>query len=135
FGLFHPTFFSLGNVTSILSNVSVVAIISIAMTMVIVSGGIDVSVGSILAVCMLMSAKVMAAGVNSLLIALLVSLGVGLLIGALNGTIVAYGRIHPIIVTLGMLNIIRALHIQFLAPQWITSRPVARSLPLAQFIC
>jgi predicted ABC-type sugar transport system permease subunit len=83
FRLFHPTFFSLGNVTSILSNVGVVAIISIAMTMVIVTGGIDVSVGSLLALCMLMSAKVMAAGVNSLLIALLVSLGVGLLIGAL----------------------------------------------------
>ena len=134
FGLFHPTFFSLGNVTSILSNVGVVAIISIAMTMVIVTGGIDVSVGSLLALCMLMSAKVMAAGVNSLLIALVVSLGVGLLIGALNGTIVAYGRIHPIIVTLGMLNIIRALHIQFLGPQWITPPPVARSLALGTFI-
>lgn len=134
FGLFHPTFFSFSNITSILSNVAVVAIISIAMTMVIVSGGIDVSVGSLLAVCMLMSAKVLVAGVNSLLIALLVSLGVGLLIGAINGTIVAYGRIHPIIVTLGTLNIIRALHIQLLGPQWITPPPVARPLALGTFI-
>jgi rhamnose transport system ATP-binding protein len=134
FGLFHPTFFSFGNVISILSNVAVVAIISIAMTMVIVSGGIDVSVGSLLAVCMLMSAKVMIAGADNLLIALLVSLGIGLLIGAINGTIVAYGRIHPIIVTLGMLNIIRALHIQLLGPQWITPPPVARPLALGTFI-
>ena len=110
---------------------SVVAIVSIGMTMVIVTGGIDVSVGSMLALCMLMSAKTMVAG-GGLIVALLVSLGVGLLMGLINGAIVAYGRIHPIIVTLGTLNIIRAVHIQILGPQWITPPPAAHSWRLAR---
>jgi ribose/xylose/arabinose/galactoside ABC-type transport system permease subunit len=110
--------------------VAAVSIIAIGMTMVIVSGGIDVSVGSILAICMLMAGKVIAAGVNNLLVALLIAVGIGLLAGAINGAIVAFGRIHPIIVTLGMLNIIRALHIWLLGPSWLTPPPVARTLAL-----
>src|SRR5438128_11477366 len=71
----------------------------------------------------------MVAGGN-LIVALLAALAVGLLCGLFNGSIVAFGRIHPIIVTLGTLNIFRALHIQILGPQWITPPPVARVLAL-----
>jgi len=134
FNFTHPTFLSLNNVLSILSNVAVVAIISIGMTAVIVTGGIDVSVGSVLALCMLVAAKVIVAGVDSLLLVLLVTLVVGLVMGLINGSLVAYGRIHPIIVTLGTLNIIRALHIQILGPQWITPPPVVRPLSLGTFL-
>nr|BBH85372.1 hypothetical protein KTC_01230 [Thermosporothrix sp. COM3] len=130
FQLFFPTFLTWNNIASILSNVAVVSIIAIGMTMVIVTGGIDVSIGSVVAICMLISAKVMVAGGDNIFIALLVSLGVGLLAGALNGTIVAFGRIHPIIVTLGTMNIIRALHIDLLGPKWLTPPPVARTLAL-----
>ncbi len=133
FNFTHRSYLTGENIVSILSNVSVVAIISIGMTMVIVTGGIDVSVGSMLALCMLMSAKTMVAG-GGLVVALLVSLGVGLLMGLINGTIVAFGRIHPIIVTLGTLNIIRAVHIQILGPQWITPPPAAHALALGGFI-
>jgi len=129
FDLTHPSFLSFGNITSILANVAVVAIISIGMTMVIVTGGIDVSIGSTLALCMLVAAKAMVAGVD-LAGVLLVALAVGLLVGAINGALVAVGRIHPIIVTLGTLNIIRAVHTQILGPQWITPPPVARVLAL-----
>jgi ribose/xylose/arabinose/galactoside ABC-type transport system permease subunit len=133
FGLVYPSFLTFGNLNSILSNVAVVAIISIGMTMVIVTGGIDVSVGSALALCMLMSANVMVAGGN-LALALPAALLTGLVVGAANGVIVAYGRIHPIIVTLGTLNIIRALHIDILGPKWITPPPVGRSLALGTFL-
>jgi len=133
FNLTHRSYLTGDNIVSILSNVAVVAIISIAMTMVIVTGGIDVSVGSMLALCMLVSATTMAAG-GDLAVALLVSLGLGLLVGLINGAIVAFGRIHPIIVTLGTLNIIRAVHIQILGPRWITPPPVAHNLALGTFI-
>jgi ribose/xylose/arabinose/galactoside ABC-type transport system permease subunit len=133
FNFTHRSYLTGDNIVSILSNVSVVAIIAIAMTMVIVTGGIDVSVGSMLALCMLMSAKAMLAGGN-LMVALLDSIGVGLLVGLINGVIVAFGRIHPIIVTLGTLNIIRAVHIQILGPQWITPPPMAHGLALGRFI-
>lgn len=134
FNFTHPTFLSLNNILSILSNVAVVAIISIGMTAVIVTGGIDVSVGSVLALCMLVAAKVIVAGVDNLLLVLLVALAVGLVMGLVNGSLVAFGRIHPIIVTLGTLNIIRALHIQILGPQWITPPPVVRPLALDTFL-
>lgn len=130
FNLRYPTFLTFNNIISILSNVAVVAIVSIGMTAVIVTGGIDVSVGSLLALCMLVAARVIIVGGDNILLVLLITLGVGLLMGMLNGALVAYGRIHPIIVTLGTLNIIRALHIQLLGPQWITPAPVVR--PLAQ---
>lgn len=133
FNFTHHSYLTRDNIVSVLSNVSVVAIISIGMTMVIVTGGIDVSVGSMLALCMLMSAKTMVAG-GGLVVALLVSLGVGLLMGLINGVIVAYGRIHPIIVTLGTLNVIRAVHIQILGPEWITPPPAAHQLALGAFI-
>lgn len=129
FDVTHPSFLTLENINSVLTNVAVVATISIGMTMVIVTGGIDVSIGSMLALCMLVAAKSMVGGAN-LAIVLAVALGVGLAMGALNGAIVAFGRIHPIIVTLGTLNIFRALHIQILGPQWITPPPVARILSL-----
>jgi ribose/xylose/arabinose/galactoside ABC-type transport system permease subunit len=133
FNFTHRSYLTGDNIISILSNVSVVAIVSIGMTMVIVTGGIDVSVGSMLALCMLMSAETMVAG-GGLVVALLVSLGVGLLVGLINGAIVAFGRIHPIIVTLGTLNIIRAVHIQILGPQWITPPPGAHDLALGRLI-
>jgi rhamnose transport system permease protein len=133
FNFTHRSYLSGDNIVSILSNVAVVAIGSIGMTMVIVTGGIDVSVGSMLALCMLMSAKTAVAG-GGLVVALLVSLGVGLLAGLINGAIVAFGRIHPIIVTLGTLNIIRAVHIQILGPQWITPPPAAHAMALGRFL-
>ncbi|WP_220201585.1 ATP-binding cassette domain-containing protein [Reticulibacter mediterranei] len=134
FNFTHPTFLSWNNILSILSNVAVVAIIAIGMTAVIVTGGIDVSVGSVLALCMLIAAKVIAAGMENLLVVLLVTLLVGLLMGLINGSLVAFGRIHPIIVTLGTLNIIRALHIQILGPQWLTPPSVVRPLSLGTFL-
>jgi ribose/xylose/arabinose/galactoside ABC-type transport system permease subunit len=132
FNFTHHSYLTGDNIVSILSNVSVVAIVSIGMTMVIVTGGIDVSAGSMLALCMLMSAKAMVAG-GGLVAALLTSLGIGFVVGFINGAIVAYGRIHPIIVTLGTLNIIRAVHIQILGPQWITPPPAAHNLALGAF--
>jgi ribose/xylose/arabinose/galactoside ABC-type transport system permease subunit len=133
FDLIYPSFLRLENITSILSNVAVVAIIAVGMTMVIVTGGIDVSVSSALALCMLMSANVMVAG-GDLALALPAALLTGLVVGVVNGAIVAYGRIHPIIVTLGTLNIIRALHIQILGPHWITPPPVGRTLALGSLL-
>src|SRR5919199_5365475 len=98
FDLTHPSFLTYGNISTILTNVAVVATISIGMTMVIVTSGIDVSIGSMLALCMLMAAKAMVAGANLLLV-LLVALAVGVALGLFNRTIAAFGGIPPLIVT------------------------------------
>src|SRR2546430_10392127 len=115
FDLTHPSFLTFGNISSILTNVAVVATISIGMTMVIVTGGIDVSIGSMLALCMLMAAKAMVAGADLLLV-LLVALAGWLVLGLFHGTIVAYRRIYPILVTLCTLHIFRALPIPIPGP-------------------
>ena len=62
FDLTHPTFLSRGNLEQIFTNVAVVALVSVGMTLVIVTGGIDVSVGSALALCMFAAGKVIVAG-------------------------------------------------------------------------
>ncbi len=132
FDVTHPTFLSPSNLEQIFTNVAVVAIVSIGMTLVIVTGGIDVSVGSALALCMLAAGRVMAGG-GGLVLAIVAALAVGAGVGLLNGTLVAYGRIHPIIVTLGTLNIIRAVHIGALGKNWLTPPHLAESLALGTF--
>ncbi len=127
FAATHPAFLSAPNVEQILSNVAVIAIVAIGMTLVIVTGGIDVSVGSTLALCMLVSAKVMASG-GGVVPSLGAGIATGVVVGALNGALIAYGGVHPIIITLGTLNIIRALHVGLLGPQWLTPPPVAKGL-------
>ncbi len=129
FDLTHPTFLTPSNLEQIFTNVAVVAIVSVGMTLVIVTGGIDVSVGSALALCMYAAGKVMVGG-GGLLPAIVAGLVTGIVVGALNGVLVAYGRIHPIIVTLGTLNIFRAIHIGVLGKNWLVPPHVAEDLAL-----
>lgn len=133
FDFTHPTFLTPANLTQIFTNVAVVALVSIGMTLVIVTGGIDVSVGSALALCMFAAGKVMLSG-GGLLLAVLAALVVGALVGTLNGALVAYGRIHPIIVTLGTLNIIRAVHIGAVGKNWLVPPHLAEDLALGTFL-
>jgi ribose/xylose/arabinose/galactoside ABC-type transport system permease subunit len=133
FDLTHPTFLSPGNLEQIFTNVAVVALVSIGMTLVIVTGGIDVSVGSALALCMFGAGKVIIGG-GGLVLAIVAAVVIGALVGVLNGTLVAYGRIHPIIVTLGTLNIIRAVHIGVLGKNWLIPPHIAEDLALGTFL-
>jgi ribose/xylose/arabinose/galactoside ABC-type transport system permease subunit len=133
FDFTHPTFLTPGNLEQIFTNVAVVALVSIGMTLVIVTGGIDVSVGSALALCMFAAGKVIIGG-GGLVLAIVAALLVGAFVGVLNGTLVAYGRIHPIIVTLGTLNIIRAVHIGVLGKNWLIPPHLAEDLALGTFV-
>lgn len=129
FDFTHPTFLTTSNLEQIFTNVAVVALVSIGMTLVIVTGGIDVSVGSAIALCMFAAGKVMVGG-GGLVFAIVAALVVGAIVGTLNGTLVAYGRIHPIIVTLGTLNIIRAIHIGAVGKNWLVPPHLAEDLAL-----
>ncbi len=103
-----PGFWSSANLLNIISQVAVVGIVSLALNQVILSGEIDVSVGSLLAACAFTYANV-AHLTASPVLPLLAALGVGLGIGALNGVIVAVGRVPSIIATLGMLLSLRGV--------------------------
>ena len=101
----HPSFLSTANLLTIGLQGSVNALLAIGMTLVIISGGIDLSVGTAMSLSMVvMAIATMTLGLPMSL-GMLVALGMGLVIGAVNGFLIAFGRIPPFIVTLGMLGI------------------------------
>ena len=94
------------NLFNVTRNFAFVAIIAIGMTAVIISGGIDLSVGAVLSGMVI--GMTMNAGM-SIWLAVPLALGVALLVGALNGLMIAYVGVPPFVVTLGMLSIARSL--------------------------
>ncbi|HEY1382039.1 MAG TPA: ABC transporter permease [Dongiaceae bacterium] len=96
------------NLYNITRNVTFVAIIALGMTLVIITGGIDLSVGSVLCLCSMVLAVTMHAG-YSIEVGIAASIGTALLIGLFNGILIAYLGFPPFVVTLGMLSIARSL--------------------------
>ena len=98
--LFTPNFATGANALNILWQVSSVVLVAVGMTLVIATGGIDLSVGSVMAIAGAVIATQLGLGV---LPALLLALTAGVAVGLLNGTLIARGRIQPIVVTLATL--------------------------------
>ncbi len=96
------------NLYNITRNVTFVAIIALGMTLVIITGGIDLSVGSVLCLCSMVLAVVMHAG-YSIEVGIAASVLTALVVGAVNGVLIAYIGLPPFVVTLGMLSIARSL--------------------------
>ncbi len=107
FAIFIPNFLSLNNLMSVGKQVAVNGIIATGMTFVIITGGIDLSVGSLLAVAGVFCAMLVKSGVNSMVVILL-TIGLGILIGLTNGLVITKLKIAPFITTLAMLSILRA---------------------------
>ena len=100
-------FLTTGNLTNLVRQVSITGIVVLAELLVVVTGGIDISVGSVLGLAAVLSAGVF--GGSSVVVAIAIGLGVGLALGAVNGVLVAYRGLEPFIVTLGMLALARGL--------------------------
>ncbi len=107
FGIASPHFLTTDNLLNVMEQSAINAILGIGLTFVIISAGIDLSVGSILALCGLVVADLLVAG-HSSAVAIAGGLLVGLLCGALNGVITTLGRIPPFITTLGMMLVARS---------------------------
>lgn len=107
--LITPQFLTISNWTIIITQVSINALLAFGVTFVIITGGIDLSLGSIVAVTGVTSA--MLAHPNSYPVLLPISMGLlaGLLMGAFNGFIITKSKIAPFIVTLGTMTIGRGL--------------------------
>ncbi len=100
--LFIPNFFTMGNMTNIMRNVSVYAILAFGMTFVMISGCIDLSVGSVLALSGCISAVAMQKGAP-LWLAVALSLGTGCVCGLINGFCIAKLKVPFFITTAGMM--------------------------------
>ncbi len=114
-----PHFLSVANLLNVLEQSAINAIVAVGMTFVIISGGIDLSVGSVLALSGVVLASALHAGV-ALPAALILALAVGAAAGLANGLLVTRGRLPPFIATLGMMSVARGL-----ALMWAEGRPIS----------
>jgi ribose transport system permease protein len=102
------TFLSVDNLQNIGRQTAVIGVIAIGETFVIITAGIDLSVGSTLAITALICSRLLADG-RPLIVAILVPLALGAAIGLFNGTLIDTQKLPPFIVTLGMLGILRGI--------------------------
>lgn len=103
-----PYFLTVTNLTTVLRQVAVVGIITVSMTMIILTGGIDLSVGAMLGLCAVVLAQLMVWGVPMVL-AIILTLVVGMILGLFNGFLVNEIKISPLISTLGTMTIFSGL--------------------------
>lgn len=103
-----PNFFTLNNIFNILQQTSVNAIMAVGMTLVILTSGIDLSVGSLLALTGAVAASMVGADVNAL-VAVVGALALGAAIGGVTGIIVAKGKVQAFIATLVMMLLLRGV--------------------------
>jgi ribose/xylose/arabinose/galactoside ABC-type transport system permease subunit len=108
FALLSDVFLSTRNFLNIGVSVSILGIIAATQTMVIIARGFDLSVGSVVALAGVVTAKLLEAGQPDL-VALGGAIGVGLLVGLVNGLLITIVRVNPLITTLATLSVVRGL--------------------------
>ena len=104
-----PYFLKQDNLFNILRGMSTIGIMAIGQTMVIITGGIDLSVGSLMAVTSMLTARLITVYGQNALFAVICGLIFGLLLGTVSGLVITRFKINPFITTLGMLSIGRGL--------------------------
>lgn len=107
-----PSFLSLSNITNVFTQVSVNAIIAVGMTFVILTGGIDLSVGSTLAISGALSASIIKS-TGSVTLAIIVAALVGIAIGLVNGLLISKDKLQAFIATLATMTIFRGATLVF----------------------
>ncbi|BEL07670.1 ABC transporter permease [Actinoplanes sichuanensis] len=119
-----PAFLTAGSIQPLLVATAPVALVGVAMTIVIITGGIDVSVGGAIMVCSVLTAKALvgADGVG-LATAVLLSIAAGAVLGLVNGVLIAYGRVHAIIITFGTANLFMFLGLQIFGSGTVNGIP------------
>ncbi|UOA29181.1 ABC transporter permease [Pseudosulfitobacter sp. DSM 107133] len=128
FSLASEHFLSPNNITNILTQITINLILAVGMTFVILIGGIDLSVGSVMAFAAVIAGKAITlAGFGAgelIMFAIAAGLLAGLVCGVMNGVVSAYWGLPSFIITLGMLNIARGAALQVSGAQTIYSFPL-----------
>lgn len=110
--ILEPRFLTTGNLMTILRQTSINAVIATGMTFVILVGGIDLSVGSVLGFTGAIAATMISGGTN-IVVVILTVLILGTFIGFINGSLITVGRLQPFIATLGTVTLLRGLLLVF----------------------
>jgi ribose transport system permease protein len=108
FAMLSPAFLSFDNAVNIALSIAVIGILAVGMTFVILTGGIDLSIGSVVALAGVCAAMI-TLKTDSAFLGFVAALIIGIFCGAFNGVIVAYFKVPPFVVTLAILTIARGL--------------------------
>lgn len=122
FSLTVPNFMEVGNILNILEQLSILGFIAIGMTYVMVSGGIDLSMHTVVSAACVVGATIMIRGYSPVIGCLLMIL-VGIIFGSINGLAIAVGRMTPFIVTLSTMVLAQGFAIWFTKAQSIFGLP------------
>lgn len=111
FSLCSDVFFTYSNFISILQQASIKGVMAVGMTLIIISGGIDLSVGAITGLSSIVAATLMTkySGDHMIFVALFVALLIGIACGLLNGCLIAFFDLQPFLVTMGTLRLFRGI--------------------------
>ncbi len=121
-GLRNPDFVSFQSIMTVLKGSVLYIFLAVGMTFVLLTGGIDVSVGATLGISAAISATMIRDG-QSVVLAIILSMLVGIIIGWINGIGVAVVKVPAIIMTLGILGISRGIMILYTNGKWVENLP------------
>lgn len=124
----NSSFLSIGNILNLLTNTSILIILAIGMMLVIITRGIDLSIGATLALSGMVAAQTISANPHlNPIVVLLLGILVGTICGAVIGLLVSKGGVLPIIATLGMMNVYRGLTFSVSEGKWVSAHQMPDS--------
>jgi ribose transport system permease protein len=121
--LLSPNFLTERNIFNVLRTAAFLGTVAVGETLVIISGGIDLSAGSVIKLAVLMSAILMDGKPENIAVAIAATLAMGAVVGLINGLLITKARIAPFIVTLGAYSILRGVSYT------VTTKPAGRAAP------
>ena len=133
FGLVAHNFMKLSTLSLVLQQVTVTGIVAIAQTMIILTAGIDLSVGEIMVLSSLVMGQLAVNTGVPVIVALLAGFIAGGLMGWLNGALVAFWRLPPFIVTLGTLGIFKTLKLWYSGSESVRAADIEEKSPFLDF--
>lgn len=123
-----PGFLEPYSIQSMLWRLAPVGIMAVGMTIIMVTAGIDISIAAILMVCAVVVAKLIAEAHWGFGPAILVSLAIGAVLGAINGALISYGRVPAIIITFGTANLFQFIGLNIFNSQTVNGLPSSRDI-------
>jgi inositol transport system permease protein len=108
-GVAKPGYLEFGNVVIVARQISINAILAVGVTFVLLTGGVDLSLGSLVALTAVITAMFAHPGAYPLIVPLFLGIAASMACGACNGVVITFGRVPPFITTLGMMTIARGL--------------------------
>jgi rhamnose transport system permease protein len=124
----NSSFLSIENINDMITNTAILSILALGMMLVLITRGIDLSIGSTIAISGMISAQMVSTNqeLNPILVLLLGTL-IGMICGAINGVLIAKIGILPIIATLAMMNIFRGTTYKISGGEWVSSYQMPES--------